>query len=90
MNKEITFQSTCDVCGKVNQPCRNHHLVPQRLLRNIPISRANRWKHTKVIICNSCNGYFHPENKLYEQINVLRKQLGYKIKEIDDDNKQIV
>lgn len=71
MNKEITFNANCEICGRKNVPCRKHHLVPQRLLKILPFKRKERWERMTVIACNSCNCHLHPENKLYNRIKVL-------------------
>lgn len=77
---EITFISNCDLCGERDVQCRNHHLIPQRLLNILPLNRKKRWQHMKVVACTKCNGYLHPENKLYRTIEDLRS----KLKEVHD------
>lgn len=79
MSEEITFNADCEVCRRKDTPCRNHHLVPQRLLRILPVSWTKRWEFQKVRICNSCNSYFHPEEHLYFKI----KWMENKIKELE-------
>jgi hypothetical protein len=37
--------------------------------------KRKQWEHLKVVICNSCNNFFHPENKLYEKIRVIENKL---------------
>jgi hypothetical protein len=78
MEEEILHEGDCQICGARNVPCRNHHIVPRRLLEILPKSRARRWEHQKIRICNKCNAYIHPENRLYEKILILEKKLGYK------------
>lgn len=73
---EITFNSDCEICGRKDTPCRNHHLIPQRLINTLPPDRMRRFEHMKLRICNSCNGYIHPENKLYNRIHVLEEMLN--------------
>jgi hypothetical protein len=74
---EITFFGDCEICGTRNTAVRVHHLIPQRLLKILPIKMKKRWEYQKVKACNKCNSYIHPENKLYETIIQLKKQLGY-------------
>ncbi|MEK6886830.1 MAG: hypothetical protein AABW88_03280 [Nanoarchaeota archaeon] len=79
--KEITFNADCEICGTKDTPCRNHHLIPQRLLNVLPMNRKKRLEHMKMRACNKCNGYLHPENKLYERIEVLEKKVKEYYKE---------
>lgn len=74
-SKEETFTADCCLCGAKDVPCRNHHLIPQRLLNILPISRRKRFKFQVIKACNRCNRVLHPENKLYERINVLVKEI---------------
>lgn len=83
--EEITFNSNCELCNRKDTPCRYHHLIPQRLIKILPKGKAKHWEHSKIRICNSCNNHIHPENKLYRQIEELKKQLGYKIEEKQND-----
>jgi hypothetical protein len=76
---EVLFIGDCQICGERDVSCRNHHIVPRRLLAILPKSRARRWEHQKIRICNRCNNYIHPENKLYLKILVLEQKLGYKM-----------
>jgi len=76
---EVLFMGDCQICGDREVSCRNHHIVPRRLLAILPKSRARRWEHQKIRICTRCNNYIHPENKLYLKILVLEKKLGYKM-----------
>lgn len=78
---EILFNANCELCERENTPCRNHHLIQQRLLKTLTFRKQKQWKFMTVRICNSCNGYVHPENKLYKQIAYLKTQLGYKLTE---------
>ena len=73
--KEITFNADCEICGEKDTPCRNHHLIPQRLLKILPMNRVKRLQHMKLRACNSCNNYIHPENKLYARINELEEKV---------------
>ena len=84
MSNEITFISICEVCGKRDVPCRNHHVSPQRLLKTLTFEKVKQWRYQTIRICNKCNGYMHPENHLYEQIIYLKKQLGFLPKEEGD------
>jgi len=77
LTKEITFNANCQICSKKDVPCRKHHLVPQRLLNILPIKNRKKWEHLKVVACDKCNRYFHPENKLYQKISVLENKLGF-------------
>lgn len=70
MEKEITFRDRCDICGEDGE-CRNHHWVPKRLQNILNKKQRKKWEHFKSKICNKCNDYIHPENKLYERIEVL-------------------
>jgi hypothetical protein len=79
--KEITFNADCQICDRKNTPCRMHHLIPMRLIKILPMRKAKYWKLQTLKVCNSCNNHLHPENKLYEQIKVLKEQLGYRISE---------
>jgi transcription elongation factor Elf1 len=83
-NKEITFEANCQICGTKNVSCRNHHLVPQRLLKQLPFNKVKRWEHLKVIACDNCNRFFHPEAHLYKKIIYLEN----KIKELEQKLKQ--
>jgi len=82
---EIVFKADCQVCGRKDADCRNHHLIPRRLLATLPFNRQKQWKHLQVRICSSCNSYIHPENKLYKKIIILKKQLGYKLSEEEQE-----
>lgn len=74
--KEMTFQARCELCHRLDQPCRHHHLIPQRLLAILPKNSYLRWFRQMIIICGKCNGYIHPENHLYKRVNYLEEQLG--------------
>ena len=84
--EETLFNGDCELCLRKDTPCRNHHLVPVRLIKILPYRIAKEWNRKKVRICNSCNIYMHPENKLYKQIAFLKQQLGYKLKEVEENN----
>jgi hypothetical protein len=71
MVQEITFIGKCEICGKKEAQCSNHHLVPRRLLNILPKQKIKQYEFWKVIVCTTCNKYFHPENKLYERITLL-------------------
>jgi len=73
---EKTFEGRCDLCHKTHRACRNHHLIPQRLLKILPKNSYLRWFKQTIVVCSKCNSYIHPENKLYERINWLENQLG--------------
>lgn len=77
LDKEITFNGTCGVCGRKNVECLMHHLIPRRLLNIIPKNRARKFEHQKIIICIKCNNYFHVENKLYRRINLLERIIAF-------------
>lgn len=88
MSSDITFIADCQICPRKNVPCRQHHFVPQRLLKKLPFGLAKRWEFQKVIICNSCNGYFHPENHLYEEIEYLKNQITDLKAKLESKNEQ--
>ena len=81
MTAEVVFDGDCQICGEREVSCRNHHLIPRRLLAILPKGKASKWEFQKLRICNRCNNYMHPENRLYRQIFALKKQLGYKLTE---------
>jgi hypothetical protein len=84
--EEITFIARCELCHKADRPCRNHHLIPMRLLKRLPKNTYLRWFKKTIIVCNQCNGYIHPENHLYQRINYLEGQLGMRL--TDFNNKE--
>jgi DNA repair photolyase len=73
--RAITFIANCEICPRKNVPCRNHHFVPQRLLRTLPLELQRRWEYMKVRICNSCDKYMHPEEHLYLKIKYLEGEI---------------
>jgi len=75
ITKEITFQSTCGICGRKDAPCRRHHLIPRRLLKILSNRKRKKWNKKTVIACSKCNRFLHPENMLYKQIIALKNQL---------------
>ena len=75
ITKEITFQATCEICGHKNVPCRNHHLIPKRLIKILKRNKAKKWSKKTVIACSKCNRFLHPENILYKQILILKQEL---------------
>jgi hypothetical protein len=83
--KEKTFNSTCEICKRKDTPCRKHHIIPRRLLKKLPLELTKKWEYQKLIICNSCQGYFHPEQKLYRHIFVLED----KIKRLEEEIKNL-
>jgi hypothetical protein len=76
--EEITFVGQCEVCGRKQIPCRNHHMVPRRLLAIIPKNRARKFEFWKLRICDSCNKYFHVENKFWKKIQLLETIIKFK------------
>lgn len=80
MNNEITFIADCEICGKKNKQCRNHHLIPRRLLKILRKSKARKWWKMTVIACDKCNRYLHPENVLYQQIMHFKEVVDSKSK----------
>jgi RNase P subunit RPR2 len=87
-HEEHLFTGDCQLCGKQNTPCRNHHMIPKRLLEILPKSKASIWEHQKVRICNRCNRFIHPENTLYRQIYILKKKLGYAVTTEEEQSMQ--
>jgi hypothetical protein len=72
---EIRFISNCKVCGRKQVMCRNHHLIPKRLLATLPLKQQKKWRYQIVVICDKCNRFIHPENVLYRKIKGLMKEL---------------
>jgi hypothetical protein len=89
MHEEITFQGQCEICGRKNTPCRNHHVVPRRLLAIIPKNRAHKFEFWKIRICNSCNNQFHIENKFHKRICLLEQILEYNNINIEESLKEM-
>lgn len=89
MGDEVTFVGDCEVCGRKHQPCRNHHVVPRRLLSVIPKNRARKFEFWKIRICDSCNNYFHVENKFWHKIQLLEKIIKFKGIDIEKTIKEL-
>lgn len=79
LEKETTFIDDCRICGARKVQCLSHHFIPIRLLRVLPINKAKRWVHQKTIICTKYNSYVHPENRLYQKIAALERELKLKV-----------
>jgi len=77
--EEHTFTARCDLCHKQDRACRNHHLIPMRLLNILPKNTYLRWFKQTIVVCSSCNNFIHPENKLYGRINFLEEKCGFRI-----------
>jgi len=73
---EITFIDTCDLCGMKKVQCRNHHLIPRRLINIIHPKKMRYWKLQVVKACDRCNLFLHPENKMYGQIRALQYEIA--------------
>lgn len=82
--EEILFQGDCQLCLRKDTPCRNHHLIPVRLIKILPHKTTNEWKRKTIRICSSCNSYIHPENKLYKTIAFLKSQIGFQLNEREE------
>lgn len=72
---EIRFSGDCEICHNKTVPVRNHHLIPQRLLNNIPQRFAKQWRRNTVKVCDRCNKYIHIENSLLRDLHMLRAQI---------------
>ena len=77
MGDEITFIDNCEICGKRERPCMNHHMIPRRLLNIIPKNRARKYEYWRVRICEKCNKFFHPENRWYKKMQMLEAVLKH-------------
>jgi hypothetical protein len=51
-------------------------------MKILPKNLAKGLEFQKIRICNSCQGYFHPEESLYFKINFLEE----KIKKLEEEN----
>jgi hypothetical protein len=81
---EITFKGDCQICGEKNKECRTHHLIPKRLIRELNLTMAKKWIEYKVLACNNCNLFLHPENYLYKKLINLKK-LNHKLTQSNKD-----